>query len=110
MWTGLSFRETLLKSVYARSMKLIHRGSGHNLRSSVMLRKVAVVLLILGCLSSSNAVLGQSDAAGTALQEGRRLLKRGHSDQALVELQKALSLYTAAKSNHGIAATENELR
>lgn len=55
------------------------------------------------------AVLAQSDQAGTALQEGRRLLKRGKSDLALVQLQKALLLYTNAKSNHGIAATENEL-
>ncbi|MEP6742933.1 MAG: CHAT domain-containing tetratricopeptide repeat protein [bacterium] len=53
--------------------------------------------------------LPQTDQAGTALQEGRRLLKRGKSDQALSQLQKALNLYTTAKNNHGIAATENEL-
>lgn len=53
--------------------------------------------------------LPQTDQAGATLQEGRRLLKRGKSDQALSQLQKALSLYTAAKNNHGIAATENEL-
>ncbi|HEX3282540.1 MAG TPA: CHAT domain-containing tetratricopeptide repeat protein [Pyrinomonadaceae bacterium] len=51
----------------------------------------------------------QTDQAGAALQEGRRLLKRGKSDQALSQLEKALNLYTAAKNNHGIAATENEL-
>jgi CHAT domain-containing protein/tetratricopeptide (TPR) repeat protein len=51
----------------------------------------------------------QTDQAGTALQEGRRLLKRGKADQALGQLQTALKLYTAAKNNHGIAATENEL-
>ena len=51
----------------------------------------------------------QADQAGNALQEGRRLLKRGRSDQALVQLQKALDLYTNAKNNSGIAAAHNEL-
>jgi CHAT domain-containing protein/tetratricopeptide (TPR) repeat protein len=37
------------------------------------------------------------------------LLKRGKADQALGQLQTALKLYTAAKDNHGIAATNNEL-
>ena len=55
------------------------------------------------------ADLSQTDQAGAALQEGRRLLKRGKSDEALSQLQKALNLYTAAKNNHGTAATENEL-
>lgn len=51
----------------------------------------------------------QTDQAGTALQEGRRLLKRGKSDQALGKLQTALNLYTAAKNRKGIAAAHNEL-
>ena len=51
----------------------------------------------------------QTDQAGTALREGRRLLKRGKSDQALGQLQTALSLYTAAKNRKGIAAAQNEL-
>lgn len=46
---------------------------------------------------------------GTALKEGRRLLKRGKADQALGQLQTALKLYTEAKNNHGIAAASNEL-
>ncbi|MDQ2938054.1 MAG: tetratricopeptide repeat protein, partial [Acidobacteriota bacterium] len=58
---------------------------------------------------SSVVSVPQTDQAGTALQEGRRLLKRGKADQALGQLQTALKLYTAAKNNHGIAATENEL-
>jgi CHAT domain-containing protein/predicted negative regulator of RcsB-dependent stress response len=79
-----------------------------------MMKKFTLVLIILGCLCLGNAVranadLPQTDSAGAALQEGRRLLKRGQSDQALSQLQKALNLYTTAKSNHGIAATENEL-
>ena len=79
-----------------------------------MIRKFSLVLLILGCVFSAGPVradasLPQTDAAGSALQEGRRLLKRGQSDQALSQLQKALNLYTAAKNNHGVAATENEL-
>lgn len=51
----------------------------------------------------------QTDQASAALQQGRRLLKRGHSDQALIQLQKALDLYTAAKNRSGIAASQNEL-
>lgn len=51
----------------------------------------------------------QPDQASAALQEGRRLLKRGKADQALGQLQTALSLYTAAKNGKGIAAAHNEL-
>src|SRR5215213_5265536 len=51
----------------------------------------------------------QGDQAGSALREGRRLLKRGQADKALVQLRNALNLYTAAKNNSGIAATQNEL-
>ncbi|HEU4795647.1 MAG TPA: CHAT domain-containing protein, partial [Pyrinomonadaceae bacterium] len=51
----------------------------------------------------------QSDQAGAALREGRRLLKRGRSDQALIQLRNALNLYTAAKNSSGVAATHNEL-
>ena len=85
-----------------------------------MIKKFTVVLLLAGLSlsfqvragardTSTVSNLPQTDQAGTALQEGRRLLKRGKSDQALSQLQKALSLYTTAKNNHGIAATENEL-
>src|SRR5258705_432195 len=51
----------------------------------------------------------QTDQAGAALRQGRQLLKRGHTDQALVQLQTALNLYTAAKNNRGVAAVQNEL-
>src|SRR5215204_4337690 len=51
----------------------------------------------------------QTDQAGTALHEGRRLLKRGQADKALIQLRNALNLYTAAKNNRGVAATHNEL-
>jgi CHAT domain-containing protein len=51
----------------------------------------------------------QTDQAGAALREGRRLLKRGKADQALGQLQKALNLYTAAKNRKGIGAAHNEL-
>jgi CHAT domain-containing protein/predicted negative regulator of RcsB-dependent stress response len=51
----------------------------------------------------------QTDQAGAALREGRKLLKRGRADQALIQLRNALNLYTAAKNNSGVAATHNEL-
>jgi CHAT domain-containing protein/predicted negative regulator of RcsB-dependent stress response len=51
----------------------------------------------------------QTDQAGTDLKEGRRLLKRGRADQALIRLQNALKLYTSANNPRGMAATHNEL-
>ena len=58
---------------------------------------------------SPSPVLPQTDQAGAALQEGRRLLKRGRTDQALIQLQTALNLYTTAKNSRGMAAAQNEL-
>ena len=43
------------------------------------------------------------------MREGRRLLKRGQADKALIQLRNALNLYTAAKNNSGMAAAHNEL-
>jgi CHAT domain-containing protein len=51
----------------------------------------------------------QQTDAGAALREGRRLLKRGQADKALIQLRTALNLYTAAKNNSGMAAAHNEL-
>ncbi len=58
---------------------------------------------------ASSSYAQQTDQAGAALRQGRRLLKRGQSDQALIQLRTALNLYTSAKNNSGIAATHNEL-
>ena len=43
------------------------------------------------------------------MREGRRLLKRGQADKALIQLRNALNLYTGAKNNSGMAAAHNEL-
>lgn len=59
--------------------------------------------------NAAAAVVPQTDQASTALHEGRKLLKRGHADQALVQLRNALNLYTAAKNSSGVAASHNEL-
>src|SRR4030095_13568808 len=64
---------------------------------------------IAGLALTNAAFAQQTDSASAALHEGRRLLKRGKSDEALGQLQRALQLYTAAKNNSGIAAAENEL-
>lgn len=58
---------------------------------------------------ANTVVVQQADQAGAALREGRRLLKRGRADQALIQLRTALNLYTSAKNNSGMAATHNEL-
>ncbi len=60
-------------------------------------------------LDFSALTVQQADQASTALQEGRRLLKRGKADQALGQLQTALNLYTTANNRKGIAAAHNEL-
>src|SRR6185503_19275449 len=73
---------------------------------------IAVLLLapaILAHASTPSLSPQQSDQAGTALHEGRRLLKRGQADKALIQLKNALNLYTAAKNNSGMAAAHNEL-
>jgi CHAT domain-containing protein/predicted negative regulator of RcsB-dependent stress response len=59
--------------------------------------------------NTASANVQQTDQAGAALREGRRLLKRGRADQALIQLRNALNLYTAAKNNSGVAAAHNEL-
>ena len=59
--------------------------------------------------NTATTFVQQSDQASTALHEGRRLLKRGRADQALIQLRNALNLYTAAKSRSGVAAAHNEL-
>ncbi|HSB29953.1 MAG TPA: CHAT domain-containing protein [Pyrinomonadaceae bacterium] len=51
----------------------------------------------------------QTDQAHQALSQGRKLLKRGHADQALIQLQTALSLFTSTNNVSGIAASHNEL-
>lgn len=63
----------------------------------------------LAAEAGATPIVQQPDQASTALKQGRRLLKRGKSDQALGQLQTALNLYTAAKNNRGIAAAHNEL-
>ncbi len=55
------------------------------------------------------AAVQQTDQASAELKEGRRLFKRGKTDQAINHLQKALDLYTASKNRKGIAAAHNEL-
>ena len=72
-------------------------------------RKVIGVLLAIFLLVTPVSYAQQADSAGAALREGRRLLKRGQADKALIQLRNALNLYTAAKNNSGIAATHNEL-
>jgi len=65
---------------------------------------LAVVLLMSPVIGNP-----QQDNAGAALREGRRLLKRGQADKALIQLRNALNLYTTAKNNSGMAAAYNEL-
>ena len=88
----------------ARAMKFV----GFVLSTSLSLG-LAAAALPRETSRSAGSVVQQPDQAAIALHEGRRLLKRGKADQALGQLQTALKLYTAAKDNHGIAATNNEL-
>jgi tetratricopeptide (TPR) repeat protein len=70
---------------------------------------LVAVLFVLPIASMQSAYAQQSEQAGAALREGRRLLKRGQADQALIKLRNALSLYTTAKNNSGIADAHNEI-
>lgn len=81
---------------------------------SVRLFVVTLVMAYLSFDPSSaknieSANFQQTDQAAAALHEGRKLLKRGRSDQALIQLNNALNLYTTAKNMSGVAATHNEL-
>jgi len=73
---------------------------------------MAIVLMTPFALpdrANTSSAPQQSEQAGAALREGRRLLKRGQADKALIQLRNALDLYTAAKNNSGMAAAHNEL-
>ena len=74
------------------------------------MKKLVSILLAVALLVTPIVAFAQTtDQASTALHEGRRLLKRGQADKALIQLRNALNLYTAAKNNSGIAAAHNEL-
>src|SRR3954454_5797875 len=73
-------------------------------------KKLATVSLAVALLMTPITAFAQTtDQASTALHEGRRLLKRGQADKALIQLRSALNLYTTAKNNSGMAAAHNEL-
>jgi len=77
---------------------------------SVLLASALLIVPITNARANTPASSPQqTDQAGAALREGRRLLKRGRADQALVQLRNALNLYTAAKNNSGMAAAHNEI-
>jgi CHAT domain-containing protein len=81
------------------------------------LSKLTSLVLCVGLISITVTQAGraktieppQTDQAQQALTQGRQLLKRGKADQALIQLQTALRLYTSANKASGIAATNNEL-
>jgi CHAT domain-containing protein/predicted negative regulator of RcsB-dependent stress response len=79
--------------------------------SSTALRLISILLCLalLGVPAGARTVEPQSDQGHQALSQGRQLLQRGHADQALVQLQKALQLFTSANNPSGLAATHNEL-
>src|ERR687890_481416 len=74
-----------------------------------MKKLVSILLAVALLVTPIVAFAQQTDSAGTALREGRRLLKRGQADKALIQLRNALNLYTTAKNNSGMAAAHNEL-
>jgi CHAT domain-containing protein len=68
-----------------------------------------VLVLVTHKVTATLVEPQQTDQAHQALSQGRKLLKRGHADQALVQLQTALRLFTSTNNVSGIAATHNEL-
>lgn len=90
-------------------MKAIATKLGSLVVSASLLPGLVVTSHAYNSLEATPTTVQQTDQAGSALQEGRRLLKRGKADLALGKLQTALALYTAAKNRKGIAAAQNEL-
>jgi CHAT domain-containing protein len=76
-----------------------------------ILRFTSIVLCIalLGFPVYSNTLTPQSDQGHQALIQGRQLLQRGRADQALIQLQKALQLFTSSNNASGLAGTHKEL-
>ena len=70
---------------------------------------VSLLLTVALLVTPIIAFAQQTDSAGSALREGRRLLKRGQADKALIQLRNALNQYTASRNNSGMAAAHNEL-
>lgn len=77
--------------------------------TSLLLAAALLVVPVTLPAHANTSAPQQTDQAGAALREGRRLLKRGQADQALIQLRAALNLYTTAKNNSGIAAAHNEI-
>src|SRR6185295_6050508 len=82
-------------------------------RSAMLLIACLLGISSLWTLSSSAGSFPSSPAPQTdsasALSRGRTLLKQGHADQALSYLQNALSLYTQANNQRGMAAARDAL-
>jgi CHAT domain-containing protein/tetratricopeptide (TPR) repeat protein len=57
----------------------------------------------------ATSVTGPQTDPATSLSRGRALLKQGHADQALPLLDNALTLYTQANNQRGIAASRDAL-
>ena len=93
----------------APTVEVIRKGSEMRFTRGVINFSLAIMIALAPIVFAVRANAQQSDQASTALHEGRRLLKRGQADKALVQLRQALNLYTAAKNNSGMAATYNEL-
>ena len=69
-------------------------------------------LFLASSTHNANVVTAEAITQGdpsSALSTGRSLLKQGHADQALNHLQSALTLYTQANNQRGIAATRDAL-
>ena len=77
--------------------------------NGVLILGSCVTAFSRGTVGGAPAPVQQPDQPSSALREGRRLLKRGRTDQALGQFQTALNLYTAAKNRKGMAAVNNEL-
>jgi len=89
----------------------------------MILRTWLIVLLIVLSLAFVSFQFGPGTAAAglssitgpqqtdpsAALSRGRAMLRQGHADQALPNLETALNLYTQANNPRGVAASEDAL-
>src|ERR1700682_4123825 len=90
-------------------MRLTRAKLGHAFLYICLLVFQSLVLIPQSPTTSFLNAAPVQQTADSALQEGRRFLRRGQADRALGSLETALRLYAAARNSRGVAAAHNEL-
>src|SRR5689334_2747242 len=79
---------------------------------AILLTAAAAIALSLSPATAANysgRAAAQQNDPSTSLSKGRQLLKQGHADQALPLLETALTGFTSANNERGMAAAQDAL-